>query len=109
MRHGPSDGNVPQGGDDADGPEEDEDVVPLEDEVQGPGPVLVEHAGRLRARGAVGECLWLTRVPGLVHVARGRGTVLLLKRRFSIAKATLQSPMSICSSVCPSGSKPPSL
>ena len=79
MRDSPSDGDVPQGGDDADGPEEDEDVVPLEHEVQGPRPVLVEHAGGLGARGAVGKCLWLTRVPCLVHVTRGRSAVLLLK------------------------------
>ena len=81
MRHGPSDGNVPQGGDDADGPEEDEDVVPLEDQVEGAGTVLVEHAGGLRTRGTVGECFWLTRVPGLVHVScQWRRAVLFLEK-----------------------------
>ena len=81
VRDRPGDGDVPEGRDDPDGPEEDEDVVPLEDKVEGAGTVLVEHAGRLGTRGAVGECLRLTRVPSLVHVScQWRRAVLFLPK-----------------------------
>ena len=33
VRDCPGDGDIPEGGDNPDGPEEDEDVVPLEDQV----------------------------------------------------------------------------
>ena len=49
VRDRPGDGDVPEGRDDPDGPEEDEDVVPLQDQVRSPRAVPVEHAGRLRA------------------------------------------------------------
>ena len=39
VRDRPGDGDVPESRDDPDGPEEDEDVVPLQDEVQGAGAV----------------------------------------------------------------------
>ena len=38
------DRDVAEGGDDADTPEEDEDVVPLQDEVQGAGAVPAQSA-----------------------------------------------------------------
>ena len=79
VRDRPSDGDVPEGRDDPDGPEEDEDVVPLEDQVEGAGTILVKHAGGLGTRGTVGECFRLTRVPGLVHVScQWRRAVLFL-------------------------------
>ena len=54
---------------------------PLEAEVERPGPEPVEYTGGVRAGGAVGECFWLTRVPGPVHVScQWRRAVLFLQR-----------------------------